>query len=1275
MMQTVNLSSTHTHEASSIFPDQSGNRACVRYAYTTVASTLDATDRALKIAHSILGKLTNMLPEARTLTQTILQGHIDELQSDTHIVGQASSKVSSYIPLIGRFVSLGIQGTEAIAQINLRLIQKQTNCTTAILQWIAHTTGKTAQKIVHMCRKSIHQPKRFLQTALEQTEISLPIDFPPQKIALSFHVDPISLQKRIGPYNISQGSFYQVGRLLNGITTFACKEGVALCTAPLDVLSSDHLSWTWDIGWSMASFFLGQDFGTSFILEYVNRIASLQEVDLFLGKRVEEIISLPFYTISFVEKWLKILSEIQQIPNQEESCKKVLLSAYQEVQNAKNELDQCCTLQPTYEEKKQLLTSLLTSLAALFSSEKLSLSSMKQKQAILQSTIQTIKGQPTFSKSKNFLKLLEQSDKDTQALMSMKKTERTAPRIITTIASAAPRLDKLLGPILPFPLFSEAAKGTVLTACTAIPLSKYAFEFSLHKYMLAHWITSTKHSLLQTTNTAINLALTNIDSYKKQRSFSKVRILSKYAIGLLAPAALIRLVEGPFTLTKLFLQSVVPHFMNRYGHGKVRSSLSTLSGFIKKISQKANSYLKSIVQKVSLSFQKTVHARAHFIDPKRRDALQSLSNEEKRYIIECIEQSQTRKSAPQYVQEAFFSMQTEPHKTFFIQSQPFKEQDCYAYNVLLCYDNLSEEEKKALTPSLFLLLPPVFQMRLKEITQEEDDLLITSKFNSLSREEKGKILVPSIQECREMSHELREDFLSLLSTSSQKRHIPGKSAYDRYMHCQALFQEGSLHELQKILSIYPKLQPNDCEALTPSRIRRMSLEKQNQLHALIQKKTPVFDETNYPLLSCLFSELPISIQNSLLDLTQEEFCAFTFLEKMHFLSIFLFHMKSQLSYMHTLKEDVEFESVPESFFQQHIEMIESCIQKLSENHSLDETGDLLQAFNSIPLSLKKKCRKSIEEDQDVCMQNQRALLEEVKMIDSVYRTCQRDILKVKLSAGHYLKQALEAERLIRSLQQTKETPHPVIKELQKNMRAFQEGKEERLKELFVLEHVLEDLSKKRKRKIQIIEDKNRPQDPSETDFSKEELEIVQIFIQETESAFSHAIVKSWKKELTAKETLLQKIEYTKERLKENLQEIECTEREKDKKILLYTKNMPLSESDRALLSFYTDKVVCKVQNEARELFRSIRKEFIRASLLSIKKSALAEKISFPLFQSTFLHNIHDEMTQIEKNIYTTYMSGELPQETTPSSTEKAFHISKWTLIKHLFSFKKRVMSR
>jgi hypothetical protein len=167
------------------------------------------------------------------------------------------------------------------------------------------------------------------------------------------------------------------------------------------------------------------------------------------------------------------------------------------------------------------------------------------------------------------------------------------------------------------------------------------------------------------------------------------------------------------------------------------------------------------------------------------------------------------------------------------------------------------------------------------------------------------------------------------------------------------------------------------------------------------------------------------------------------------------------------------------------------------------------------------------------------------------------------------------------------------------------------------------------------------------EIGKEYEETVRIFVTETKKAIAHTTSESLKEFLNSKKTLREQLEYAKERLQENSKEIEITTAEKTRLIGVVTALTDITEADRRLLSYYTDKVLCEAQNTAKETYLLMRKEFIEGCRHTFAASALREKISFDAFSASFQRTIGSSMTAEEKESSLDFVSHSLLEASTP----------------------------
>lgn len=404
-------------------------------------------------------------------------------------------------------------------------------------------------------------------------------------------------------------------------------------------------------------------------------------------------------------------------------------------------------------------------------------------------------------------------------------------------------------------------------------------------------------------------------------------------------------------------------------------------------------------------------------------------------------------------------------------------------------------------------------------------------------------------------------------------------------------------------------------------------------------------------ISLLFSSLRVTERQTLLAMTEEEILWMPQKEQLSFVSSFLSNLKALEKRLHN-PTDIKAKTRAESLFgheyatvlHEKILFLERCASKLipppvvegitpeiAPGLSLGEKDELLRFFNGLPPALQSEVRTTIEQDEDLLKKQAHMMLEDIHTIDSLYKACQQDLLRVTLSAGHFLNEALR----LRETLQEKTLSAESREQIEKKIRQLQQAKEKRVRERDSFQQVLDQLEAKRRVKTGLMElAGEKPPAPSFTsELSEQDLEIIRLFVGETKKAIASASAEALRNSLATQKTLQERLRYARDRLVENSDSIEATERTKRELIGKATSHSGLSQQDLSLLSFYTDKVLCRAQNDAKHTFEETRREFLEECAQSFAKSAVSEHVSYEDFAREFHSSMEGTLQPEERSAF------------------------------------------
>lgn len=420
-------------------------------------------------------------------------------------------------------------------------------------------------------------------------------------------------------------------------------------------------------------------------------------------------------------------------------------------------------------------------------------------------------------------------------------------------------------------------------------------------------------------------------------------------------------------------------------------------------------------------------------------------------------------------------------------------------------------------------------------------------------------------------------------------------------------------------------------------------------------------------VAILFSSLRVTERQSILSMTNEEILWMTQKEQLSFISSFLLNLKELERRLHN-STDIKARQRAEQLFgvryaaslRDQILFLEGCAAKLAPSPleegthteavaglSLSEKNELLQLFNGMHPSLQSEIRTAVELNEDLLKKQARMMLDDIHTIDSLYKACQQDLLRVTLSAGHFLNEALRLSKKLKDRSLSSKSREEIEREVAK----LQQAKERRIRERESFQQVLNQLEAKRRVKTGLMElaGERAPSLAWARDISEQHLEVVRVFVGETKRAIAHASSEALKDSLDSQQTLRERLTYAHDRLSENSDSIAFTERERQELMGKTTLLTDLSPADRYLLSFYTDKVLCRAQYDAKETFEHTRRNFLEECAQSLAKAAASEHISYETFAAQFNGTMKGILQEEEKKAFLDSFSLFLMEQRPPVS--------------------------
>lgn len=916
--------------------------------------------------------------------------------------------------------------------------------------------------------------------------------------------------------------------------------------------------------------FFASDKGAALVTTYIGKALPLHYLETILERSIQTIVHVPYSLLSYVKQFKEtFLKTIQLYIAESNAFQKASRQTIKKLEETATILDHFCRTENWYEDlctfeslalfnsTKEALKLLHTALPTssdlqLIDTHIHELEKTAKESLSWAGHILSWIGYPFYAK-KEHLRTIERgaweaSKKELRsAFVLMSLQEKMTKTPLLHVASKVGRAANLFSQHMTHMYLLHHLIG--IASDLLLTYGSSLLKFSLLSYNINQKITHTKKSLLLSTDHLSQKALTHANTLLSSSSSNWHWTLKLLQVAV--PAGITLLGGSSTTLTTKLFQIVLPHLISEVDPHLLRNIASYTGHSILYTSQKIDRLAQHTFHVIGKRLQFCFNKFCTVIDPRRREGLQELSFEEKKQLIELIEQSP---SLPPHMKQQ--ALDPERSKAFIedlvIEEEELRRQ--YHDHLLICFSRLKEQEKRFLTPTLFASLSKTIQERIRHLipqaTEEKrDDILsIVSSFNALPKKQKEKIHAPTLDEWKTLDFETRHDLFALLATSSQRSSIPGKTPYDKYCWCKKC----SPVQLEKLLLLYSKLNENDFASLVPSQVKRLSPFKLLHILDLIHTYRSVFFETLeakelFPLcytyvslrhaffqkaqewalgnrkdplfsrlleqLALLFSSLLPREREEFLHLTYDELAGMTKEEKEQCIDGFQAHIhewveKGRIDSIFRYRDKTKVQPALQTLLNISTKLHDSPSGHLTER----EVDSLLSLFRSTTCSFQSDVRMHFEQAIPLLTPSQReSIMKQLSDIDLLYKSGLRSLVKIKLSLGHFIKEAETAQKTLELQKDTLLPEEQVL--IKQNIEKSHLAKKERLRELEQHTIMLSHLEKERNERLHLLQQDHIPLPERPVLSSQDIQEILGLFsplteeFQDTEWRLVHDMIR------------------------------------------------------------------------------------------------------------------------------------------------------------------------
>jgi hypothetical protein len=361
-------------------------------------------------------------------------------------------------------------------------------------------------------------------------------------------------------------------------------------------------------------------------------------------------------------------------------------------------------------------------------------------------------------------------------------------------------------------------------------------------------------------------------------------------------------------------------------------------------------------------------------------------------------------------------------------------------------------------------------------------------------------------------------------------------------------------------------------------------------------------------IAILFSSLSMNERGQLLSLTHEELSSMLHSEQSHFLGVFQAHIQEWID-----KGNASgiFSYGKVEKIQPCLDFVSSLIKKLMSKEAdlplkltTKEADVVLSYFNSTEMIFRSDCRMHSEEEVG-CMTEKEVLiiLKEIETIDALYKTGMKSIVKIQLSAGHFLKEALNIQKAMQERASKGFLNYLEREESEKAIALNQAAKSQRLQEIEQYQVILNHLRNQREERTNLLELQQCPLPPFPILKEEEIRDIIGIFsplVEEFKEYESSLLQEIFEKTLREKASEEERCVYARAVLDHNINEIHIAEEHVRNK---QPEGSFSQDSDAQILSLYKkyisgeiDLFILSFAQKKRELYlSSIKKLHISLS--------------------------------------------------------------------------------
>lgn len=980
-----------------------------------------------------------------------------------------------------------------------------------------------------------------------------------------------------------------------------------------------------------AELYFASDKGAVFATTFLERIAPIQSVESFLKRGVEFFVHVPYRLVSYFGNFHEQLNAVRRLPSLNVELKKASDQAtfyfckmndqWRDYCMSTNSVENMCSFD-SFTVVNTTQRALLTLQKSLFSVSAHMPKGVCEKiqQNVVKLNDLTVKNTRFFDRFLSFFG--KKSAMSKCAIVALQKVAVRAIQKELELVEVRQKIRDLSDSAF---FFHQAALFTDMASRLIVPLlhiqwlallvdssmqiiTAYGaplFKFSLIGYDVNEKITETKKKLILSAQHVSEKALTKADQFVHHSPLSENSGWSWTfkLLKVVVPAGITLATSGTTALTTKLFQIVLPHMVASIEPEVLRKCAAYIGAQLPLCTKRGGIFLQNSFASFAHEIQSRWNQCFGCVDEQRLDNMKSLTLFERMALLELIQRS---RHIPKRLEKIIFDEKTKVQ--FFTMNAEWAAEDWknYCKAVLEAYSFLKEEEKVFLTPLFFLSLPLKIQHRIRNCVKgacapdRYDDIewLVTS-FNALSVPEKQRVHTIGVDEFLTLSQEAQYDLLALIAVSTNQKNVfKSYQSWKKYSKVQ----------LEPILALFPTIRVSDFACLTPSQALRLRVNKLEHVLDLLSTykrwcldelreahphstwcvtwrtlkqnlmahvhKSPHVDQSWNDIIehvALLFSTLNVREREELLKITPNELSSMTSKEQSVFLVVFQAHIQEWID--KGKSKDI-FSYSAGGKIQPCLDFLSSSIKKLSQEvepkPSLmkKEEETVLSYFNATTPLFQSDCRMHMEEKTDCLTESQVAhIVKEIEDIDLLYKTSLQSMVKIQLSAGHFLKEAMDVQEKMDDQERKGILNYVEKTEFMDTIALRRKAKEQRMQELEQYQVIINHLKGKREERTNLLKMQQLPIPPLPALSHEDILNIVGIFsplvddFRETECSLAQAV---FEKSLETRETKEEKVSFASVVLKESAYAIHLVE-EKISAVADVAEGMG---QDAKLLAFY-----------------------------------------------------------------------------------------------------------